>query len=96
MSRYPEVGIFSLAFAEEYRSFMEENDVSGTRLAEQMGRGVGYVSERVNGKRPLNEDDVEALAALVDGWNGVSLLLELLRRVAERAEPGPNRRARSA
>lgn len=78
---------FALAFAAEYKGFMKANNVSGAQIAELLGRGEGYVSERVNGKRALDTNDVDALAELVDGWDGLSLMIELSRRAEAGRSP---------
>lgn len=60
---------------------MKEYRVTGAQIAAKLDRNKGYVSERVNGKRPLDTEDVDALAMLAgDGWTGKSLLIELARR----------------
>lgn len=80
---------FALAFAAEYKGFMKANSVTGAQIAEVIDRGEGYVSERVNGKRALDTNDVDALASLVPGWDGLSLMIELSRRAnAARAPRG--------
>lgn len=71
---------FALAFAAEYKGFMRTHGVSGAQIAEALGRGEGYVSERVNGKRAIDTNDVDALASLVPQWDGLSLMIELSRR----------------
>lgn len=83
MNRYAPIGDFSKAFAQEYKAFMVANDIKGFQIAEKLDRAIGYVSERVNGKRPLDTEDVDALAMLVPGWSGRTLLLELARRAKE-------------
>lgn len=81
MSKYPELSEFSLAFADAYRGFMREYRITGLELTEKLGRALGYVSERVNGKRALDTEDVDALAMLAgEGWTGRTLMIELARR----------------
>ena len=88
MSKYPELSPFSLAFADAYRGFMKEHRITGLMLTEKLGRALGYVSERVNGKRSLDTEDVDALAALVgNGWSGRALMIELARRARVAGEP---------
>lgn len=48
-------------------------------LSEALNRNAGYVSERVNGKRALDTDDVDALAALTK-ISGRDLMVELSTR----------------
>jgi hypothetical protein len=86
--RFPNTSAFTRAFAAEYKAFMNTHGVKGAQIAESLGRGEGYVSERVNGKRPLDTDDVDALANFVDGWSGIDLMIELARR-ARIAMHGP-------
>lgn len=84
MSKYPQLSEFSLAFADAYRGFMKEYRVTGQGLTNKLGRALGYVSERVNGKRALDTEDVDALAMLAgDGWTGRTLMIELSRRARE-------------
>ncbi|WP_449278035.1 hypothetical protein [Leucobacter sp. GX24907] len=81
MSKYPELSDFSLAFADAYRGFMKEYRITGQALTAKLGRALGYVSERINGKRALDTEDVDALALLAgDGWTGRKLMIELARR----------------
>lgn len=81
MSKYPKLTDFSLAFADAYRGFMREYRITGLELTEKLGRALGYVSERVNGKRALDTEDVDALAMLAgEGWTGRTLMIELARR----------------
>ncbi|MBN9176073.1 MAG: hypothetical protein J0I43_01705 [Microbacterium sp.] len=78
---------FALAFAAEYKGFMKAHSVSGAQIAAVLDRGEGYVSERVNGKRALDTNDVDALASLVPEWDGLTLMLELSRRAESRRTP---------
>lgn len=87
--RFPKTSEFTRAFAAEYKAFMTSHGVRGAQIAERLGRGEGYVSERVNGKRPLDTDDVDTLASLIDGWSGIDLMIELSRR-ARIAMEGPS------
>lgn len=87
MSRYPVLSDFSRAFAAAYRGFMAEHRVSGRQIADKLDRNIGYVSERVNAKRPLDTEDVDALAMLVgEAWSGRTLMIELARRAKETLE----------
>lgn len=83
-SRFPKTSAFTRAFAAEYKAFMVSAGIRGADIASVLDRGEGYVSERVNGKRPLDTDDVDALASLVEGWNGIDLMIELSRRARNR------------
>lgn len=87
--RFPQASDFTRAFAAEYKAFMTAHSVKGAQIAEYLGRGEGYVSERVNAKRPLDTADVDALAHYVDGWTGIDLMIELARR-ARLALVGPS------
>ncbi|WP_454112787.1 hypothetical protein [Microbacterium maritypicum] len=78
---------FALAFAAEYKGFMKANNITGAQIAELLGRGEGYVSERVNGKRAIDTNDVDALASLVQGWDGLALMIELSRRAESARAP---------
>lgn len=101
MNRYREISDFARGFAAEFKGFMKTHKVTNIELADRLGRNDGYISERANGKRPLDADDVDALASLVPGWTGRDLMIELSRRVrvglapwsaAESATPKPNLR----
>lgn len=81
MTRYRDISAFASAFAAEYKGFMKANGITNLQLAERLGRNDGYISERANGKRPLDADDIDALASLVDGWTGRDLMIELSRRI---------------
>lgn len=91
-TRFPQIRPFTRAFAMEYKAFMNAHGVRGAHIAAALSRGEGYVSERVNGKRPLDTEDIDVLATLVDGWTGADLTIELARkagkRVQEPATPG--------
>lgn len=80
MTRYREISSFATAFAHEYRGFMRAHGVTNLQVAAVLGRNDGYVSERASGRRPLDTDDVDALASLVEGWSGRGLMIELARR----------------
>ncbi|KKI18745.1 MULTISPECIES: hypothetical protein [unclassified Leucobacter] len=72
---------FTTAFAKEYKGFMVAAGLDGQTVAKKLGRSTAYVSERVNGKRALDTEDVDALAMLVGGgWTGRTLMIELARR----------------
>lgn len=81
--QYPPMSAFARAFAAEYKGFMRAAGVTGAQLAAALGRNAGYVSERANGKRALDTNDVDALASLVAGWTGRTLMRELARRTRE-------------
>lgn len=81
MTRYRDISEFAQAFAAEFKGFMKANSITNLQLAARLGRNDGYISERANGKRPLDADDVDALASLVQGWTGRDLMIELSRRV---------------
>lgn len=84
---YPPLSDFTLAFAREYKAFMIANGIKGYQVAEKLGRNESYVSVRANGKRALDTQDVDALAILA-GWSGDALMLELARRASAAGHPG--------
>lgn len=84
---YPPLSDFTLAFAREYKAFMVANGIKGYQIAEKLGRNESYVSVRANGKRALDTQDVDALAILA-GWSGDLLMLELARRASAAGYPG--------
>lgn len=77
--RYRPLSPLSTAFAAEYRGWAAANGIRQDQIADQLGRNRSYVSERMAGKRPLDTDDVDALAALTQVL-GKDLLVELARR----------------
>jgi len=86
--RYRKIKPFGKAFAAEYKGFMKTHGVTNLQVAAVLGRNNGYVSERANGKRALDTDDIDALASLVPGWSGPALLIELSRRAEASKTPG--------
>lgn len=87
-SDFPPMTPFALAFAAEYKGFMRAHDIKGAQIADLLDRGEGYVSERVNGKRALDINDVDALATLAGNRCGIDLLMELTRRAETALKPG--------
>ena len=73
---------FALAFAEEYKKYMKAHKVRQRAIADYLGLTEAYVSERVNGKRALDTNDIDALAVLSD-TTGRSLMIELARLARE-------------
>lgn len=86
MNRYRNISDFAKAFAAEYAGFMKANGITNMQVASVLDRNDGYVSERKSGKRPLDLDDVDALASLVPGWTGRTLMIELSRRARVNGE----------
>ncbi|MGF3055655.1 hypothetical protein [Microbacterium sp. YY-01] len=78
--RYRPLSDFAAAFAAEYKGFMRANGITNLQIAKKLDRNDGYVSERANGRRPLDTEDIDALAMLVSGWTGKTLMIELARR----------------
>jgi len=79
MDRYQPIRPFGVAFAREYKGYMTSRGIKQSDIAALLGRNAGYVSERANGKRALDTDDVDALAELT-GTNGRDLMIELAQR----------------
>lgn len=61
---------------------MEAHGITQVQLAEALNRTQPYVSKALRGKRPLDTDDVDALAKLT-GTTGRSLTIELARLTKE-------------
>ena len=76
------ISAFATAFANEYRLYMKAHKVRQVAIAKELGVTEAYVSERVNGKRALDTDDVDALAKLT-GTTGKNLMIELARLAKE-------------
>lgn len=79
---FREMSAFTLAFAEEYKKYMKAHKVKQRQIAEYLGFTEAYVSERVNGKRAIDTNDIDALASL-SGTTGRSLMIELARLTKE-------------
>ena len=75
---FREMSAFALAFATEYKKYMKAHKVRQRQIAEYLGFTEAYVSERVNGKRAIDTNDVDALATL-SGTTGRSLMIKLAR-----------------
>lgn len=73
---------FAIAFSIEFRSYMEAHGITQVQLADALNRTQPYVSKALRGKRPLDTDDVDALARLTD-TTGRSLMIELARLTKE-------------
>ena len=71
---FREMSAFALAFATEYKKYMKAHKVRQRQIAEYLGFTEAYVSERVNGKRAIDTNDVDALATL-SGTTGRSLMI---------------------
>lgn len=80
MTRYAPLSAFTTAFAAEYRGWAAAHAITQDALADALGRNRSYVSERMSGKRALDTEDVDALAALT-ATTGKELMIELARRV---------------
>lgn len=76
------ISAFAIAFANEYKSYMKAHKVRQVAIANALQVTEAYVSERVNGKRALDTDDVDALAKLT-GTTGKNLMIELARLAKE-------------
>lgn len=76
------ISAFATAFANEYKSYMKAHKVRQVAIANALQVTEAYVSERVNGKRALDTDDVDALAKLT-GTTGKNLMIELARLAKE-------------
>ena len=56
---FREMSAFALAFATEYKKYMKAHKVRQRQIAEYLGFTEAYVSERVNGKRAIDTNDVD-------------------------------------
>lgn len=75
---------FAKAVAAELNKLMDDAGLTGQRLAELLGRSVGYVSERRNGKAAWTLDDLDVIAVEL-GTDGLSLLARLANPIDELA-----------
>lgn len=58
----PNVTRFSKALGVGLAAVMRDRGITQTRVASLMGRNQGYVSERLNGLRPIDADMIAAVA----------------------------------
>lgn len=79
MTRYRPLSDFATAFAAQFKAHMHAEGVTNLQVAAILGRNDGYVSERANGRRALDTEDIDALASLT-GWSGKALAIELATR----------------
>lgn len=56
----------SQKFAARLKAVVETNGLNQVEIAKAVGRGQGYVSERLNGVRPVDVDMVSAIARMVN------------------------------
>ena len=59
---------------------MAERDLAQQTLADRLGRSKGYVSEHINGTRPVDSDLVAAVAEAI-GEPTEDLIDEITRRM---------------
>lgn len=83
---FPPITDFSVRFAAEFKGWMSANHVTQMQLATYMGRTQPYISERVNGRRAISTDEVDALASLT-GVTGKDLIIELSKRAHVSLQP---------
>ncbi len=70
-----------MAVAATVRALMGEHSITQAEIAVKIGKTQGYVSPRVNGKKPFDVDELDTIAAMA-GMQGVELLREAARRIA--------------
>ena len=73
---------FGIAFAMEYHAYMKAHNITQVQIAEVLDRTQPYISKAIKLKRPIDVDDVDALAQL-SGTTGRSLMIELARLTKE-------------
>lgn len=76
-----ETTAFTRAVAAEIRGYLAREGINQTEVSVHLSRSQGYVSERLNGIRPFDLDDIDKIAQLM-GYDGMAFL----RQVALRAE----------
>ena len=76
------LGEFSRAASAEIKGIMAAHGINQTRFAKAIERNQGYISERVNGIKAFNLDEIDALASLI-GTTGQDILMRISRRVTE-------------
>lgn len=95
--------------AEEIRALMGRRKVTGARIARELGVSAMWVSDRINGKQPIDLNDLERIADVLgvpylnlipDGTKGGRRLTEEypsvpVRPIDNRPKGGPRRGARA-
>lgn len=66
----------------EYHAYMKAHNITQVQIAEVLDRTQPYISKAIKLKRPIDVDDVDALAQL-SGTTGRSLMIELARLTKE-------------
>lgn len=80
------LGEFSKAVSAEIKGLMATHGVTQSVFAKALGRNQGYVSERVNGLKAFDTDEIDTLAGLI-GSTGQDLITTVSRRIAEDSRP---------
>lgn len=80
------VGDFSKAVSLEVKGLMARHGITQTTFANALGRNQGYVSERANGIKAFDTDELDIFAGLI-GITGQDLLTTVSRRIAEDRAP---------
>jgi transcriptional regulator with XRE-family HTH domain len=76
------VSAFTQAFAAGVRDVMRKYGVQQVPLAERIGRSQGFISERTSGKRAVDTDILDGIAAMA-GVTPRALVREILELVPD-------------
>ncbi|MEV8338481.1 helix-turn-helix transcriptional regulator [Leucobacter sp. NPDC077196] len=80
------VGAFSKAVSLEVKGLMARHGITQTAFAAALDRNQGYISERVNGIKAFDTDELDIFAGLI-GITGQDLLTTVSRRIYEDSLP---------
>lgn len=77
-----EMSAFSRAVSAEIKGLLATHGVTQAQFAKALDRNQGYVSERVNGLKAFDINEIDALAKLI-GITGQDLLMRVSGRATE-------------
>jgi predicted XRE-type DNA-binding protein len=83
----------SRAVSAHVKAWMRDRSITQPEVAERLGRAQSYVSERLNGIRALDTDDLDVIAEL-GGTNGRDLLVFVLKEIRRTPDQIPAPRSK--
>lgn len=76
----PKPGKFAVAISDEIRLAMTRHRVSGSQVAEMIGRSQSYISKRLRNEAAFSSDDIESIC-LALGEDLLALVIRAARVV---------------
>jgi transcriptional regulator with XRE-family HTH domain len=76
----PKPGRFAVAISDEIRLAMTRRRVSGSQVAEMIGRSQSYISKRLRNESAFSPDDVESICRVL-GEDLLALVIRAARVV---------------